>query len=181
MIKLTFSGWFECRIATDPDPTDEPRGVSGWTAAVAGEPVRPSLVQSEQPVQAALPQECQVGEAAERPVSQEQIALLHGVVHRRRGGEVVGAERGEVRLDEVAGLVVEEGQQVRHGEAAAGLLVAGLAEFGLEFGRVGHRDAAAVEQPDAGAVSSTAGNTPCPGPPRPAPADPLSPDAPAFS
>jgi hypothetical protein len=38
MIKLTFSGWFECRIATDPDPTDEPRGVSGWTAAVAGEP-----------------------------------------------------------------------------------------------------------------------------------------------
>ena len=38
MIKLTFSGWFECRLATDPDPTDEPRGVSGWTYAVAGEP-----------------------------------------------------------------------------------------------------------------------------------------------
>lgn len=38
MIKLTFSGWFECRLATDPDPADEPRGVSGWTYAVAGEP-----------------------------------------------------------------------------------------------------------------------------------------------
>ncbi|HWU89611.1 MAG TPA: hypothetical protein VN253_20255 [Kofleriaceae bacterium] len=38
MIKLTFSGWFECRLSTDPDPTDEPRGVSGWTYAVVGEP-----------------------------------------------------------------------------------------------------------------------------------------------
>jgi hypothetical protein len=38
MIKLTFSGWFECRLATDFDPADEPRGVSGFTYAVAGEP-----------------------------------------------------------------------------------------------------------------------------------------------
>jgi hypothetical protein len=38
MLTLLFSGWFECRLATDPDPTDEPRGVSGWTSAVAGEP-----------------------------------------------------------------------------------------------------------------------------------------------
>lgn len=38
MIKLTFSGWFECRLATDPDPADDPRGISGWTSAVAGEP-----------------------------------------------------------------------------------------------------------------------------------------------
>lgn len=28
----------QCRLATDPDPADEPRGVSGWTFAVAGEP-----------------------------------------------------------------------------------------------------------------------------------------------
>src|SRR3712207_1058344 len=38
MLSLKFEGWFECRLATDPDPTDEPRGVSGWTFAVAGEP-----------------------------------------------------------------------------------------------------------------------------------------------
>lgn len=37
MITIGFSGWFECRLATDPDPSDEPRGVSGWTYAVAGE------------------------------------------------------------------------------------------------------------------------------------------------
>ena len=35
---LKFAGWFQCRLATDPDPTDEPRGVSGYVRAVAGEP-----------------------------------------------------------------------------------------------------------------------------------------------
>jgi hypothetical protein len=35
---LKFSGWFQCRLATDPDPSDEPRGVSGYVHAVAGEP-----------------------------------------------------------------------------------------------------------------------------------------------
>jgi len=38
MLRLVFEGWFQCRLATDPDPPDEPRGVSGWTFAVAGEP-----------------------------------------------------------------------------------------------------------------------------------------------
>lgn len=38
MLTLEFAGWFCCRLATDPDPSDEPRGVSGWTYAVAGEP-----------------------------------------------------------------------------------------------------------------------------------------------
>jgi hypothetical protein len=38
MIQLQFEGWFECRLATDPDPSDEFRGISGWTFAVAGEP-----------------------------------------------------------------------------------------------------------------------------------------------
>ncbi|HEY7081413.1 MAG TPA: hypothetical protein VH500_17090 [Nitrososphaeraceae archaeon] len=35
---IKFAGWFQCRLATDPDPTDEPRGVDGYTHAVAGEP-----------------------------------------------------------------------------------------------------------------------------------------------
>jgi hypothetical protein len=37
-LSLHFEGWFQCRLATDPDPSDEPRGVSGSTFAVAGEP-----------------------------------------------------------------------------------------------------------------------------------------------
>src|ERR1700730_1603882 len=38
MMTLKFSGWFQCRLATDPDPSDEPRGVSGFTFALPGEP-----------------------------------------------------------------------------------------------------------------------------------------------
>jgi len=38
MLWLKFSGYFQCRLATDPDPTDERRGVSGYVHALAGEP-----------------------------------------------------------------------------------------------------------------------------------------------
>jgi hypothetical protein len=38
VIDLVFQGWFQCRLATDPDPYDEPRGVSGYVHAYAGEP-----------------------------------------------------------------------------------------------------------------------------------------------
>jgi hypothetical protein len=38
MLWLKFNGHFQCRLATDPDPTDERRGVSGYVHALAGEP-----------------------------------------------------------------------------------------------------------------------------------------------
>lgn len=38
MLILNFEGWFQMRMATDPDPTDELRGISGYTFAFAGEP-----------------------------------------------------------------------------------------------------------------------------------------------
>jgi hypothetical protein len=38
MLLLEFEGYFQMRMATDPDPTDEKRGVSGYTFALAGEP-----------------------------------------------------------------------------------------------------------------------------------------------
>jgi hypothetical protein len=38
LLVIAFSGWALLRLPTDPDPTDEPRGVSGYTFAFAGEP-----------------------------------------------------------------------------------------------------------------------------------------------
>lgn len=38
LLTLRFAGWFQCRQATDPDPTDDPYGTSGYTMALAGEP-----------------------------------------------------------------------------------------------------------------------------------------------
>jgi hypothetical protein len=37
MLTLEFEGWFQCRLATDPDPWDERRGISGWTFVYPGE------------------------------------------------------------------------------------------------------------------------------------------------
>ncbi|MEZ5944062.1 MAG: hypothetical protein R3C18_21940 [Planctomycetaceae bacterium] len=34
---LSFKGWAQCRMATDPDPSNEKRGVSGYTFALPGE------------------------------------------------------------------------------------------------------------------------------------------------
>ena len=41
---LEFGGYFQMRMATDPDPTDELRGVSGYTFALAGEPDLDAIV-----------------------------------------------------------------------------------------------------------------------------------------
>lgn len=38
MLSVRFEGWFQCRLPTNPDPADEPRGISGSTFALAGEP-----------------------------------------------------------------------------------------------------------------------------------------------
>jgi hypothetical protein len=38
VLNISFEGWFQFRMATDPDPPDEPRGISGPTMAIAGEP-----------------------------------------------------------------------------------------------------------------------------------------------
>jgi hypothetical protein len=37
-IWIKFAGWFQCRLATAPDPTDESRGVSGYAHALPNEP-----------------------------------------------------------------------------------------------------------------------------------------------
>jgi len=49
MLRIAFAGWFQCRLATDPDPYDEPRGVSGYVHAYAGEPDLDRLIQWQKP------------------------------------------------------------------------------------------------------------------------------------
>ncbi len=48
-LTLGFSGWCLMRLATDPDPTDEPRGVSGYTFAFGDEPDLDRLVRFQPP------------------------------------------------------------------------------------------------------------------------------------
>lgn len=50
MLDIHFDGWFQCRLATNPDPTDEPRGISGHTFALAGEPDLDRVIRFQDPV-----------------------------------------------------------------------------------------------------------------------------------
>ena len=50
MMEIHFDGWWQCRFATDPDPTDDPRGVSGPTFTTAGEPVFDRVIRFQSPV-----------------------------------------------------------------------------------------------------------------------------------
>jgi hypothetical protein len=50
VLRVHFQGWFQCRLATDPDPTDEPRGASGFNFALAGEPDLDRILRLHDPV-----------------------------------------------------------------------------------------------------------------------------------
>lgn len=50
MLLLEFAGWFQCRLATDPDPAEELRGVSGFTFALPGEPDLDRVIRFHDPV-----------------------------------------------------------------------------------------------------------------------------------
>jgi hypothetical protein len=47
---MKFCGWFQCRLATDPDPSDEPRGVSGYMKALPGEPDLDRIIKLQRPI-----------------------------------------------------------------------------------------------------------------------------------
>jgi hypothetical protein len=57
MLNIHFSGWFQYRAALDPDPIDEPRGVSGPTFAVAGEPPFDGLIRYQNAIAPRFPHE----------------------------------------------------------------------------------------------------------------------------
>lgn len=50
LVVLQFNGWVQVRLATNPDPTDEPRGVSGYTFALPGEPDLDRVLRTSNPV-----------------------------------------------------------------------------------------------------------------------------------
>jgi hypothetical protein len=50
MLFIKYEGWFQCRLATDPDPVDEPRGVSGYMKALPGEPDFDRIVRFHSPL-----------------------------------------------------------------------------------------------------------------------------------
>lgn len=50
MLELHFEGWFQCRLARDPDPSDEKRGISGASFATVYEPDLDRIIRLNDPV-----------------------------------------------------------------------------------------------------------------------------------
>ena len=55
MLTLKFEGFFQCRLATDPDPTDDRRGISGPTFTAPGEADLDRIIRLQDPVNLRLP------------------------------------------------------------------------------------------------------------------------------
>jgi hypothetical protein len=87
MMKINFEGWFQCRFATDPDPSDDPRGVSGPTFTVPGEPPFDRIIRLQDPVSPRYPHtvgvnvgsvEIDGAPAADHPLAGAAVSLLGG-------------------------------------------------------------------------------------------------------
>lgn len=104
MLRIEFDGFFQCRLATDPDPWDEPRGISGWTFALAGEPDLDRIVRFQDPL---------VVRSHGPPIGVEvRRVSLHGEAvpdHPLVGGRVELLDNP--KFEGRNGLVAEDGQE----------------------------------------------------------------------
>lgn len=82
MIELRYRGWFQCRLATDPDPFDEPRGVSGYVHAYVDEPDLDRVI-AMQPPRFTRSHGVDVGVHIDRVVREGQSVPDHPLVGAR--------------------------------------------------------------------------------------------------
>jgi hypothetical protein len=66
MLYITFSGYWQLRMALDPDPNDEPLGISGPVRVVPGEPVMDGIIRFQDPVHPRYPHDKDLGVTVER-------------------------------------------------------------------------------------------------------------------
>ena len=61
MLQIGFRGWWQLRMALDPDPNDEPVGISGPTVVAPGEPEFDGIIRLNDPVSPRFPHEHDIG------------------------------------------------------------------------------------------------------------------------
>jgi len=98
MLEIAFAGWYQCRLPTDPDAFDEPRGQSGWTFAMAGEPDLDRVIRFQNPV--APRSRCPAigvsvtavrvngAGVASHPLLNTPVVLLDNAVYEGRNGDI---------------------------------------------------------------------------------------------
>jgi hypothetical protein len=104
LLVCRFSGWVQVRLATNPDPTDEPRGVSGYTFALPGEPDLDRILRTSSPV-APRSHGPAIGVFV-RTVNIDGFDIV--------GHPLVGAQldlRGEPKFESVNEVMMEQGEE----------------------------------------------------------------------
>lgn len=102
MLTISFAGWLQVRLATDPDPFDEPRGVSGYLRTLPGEPDFDRIIRCDQPV------------APRTRAPAIGVKVTRAVVESS-GAEIPALRHAVVRLDPASkfegrnGIVAEDG------------------------------------------------------------------------
>jgi hypothetical protein len=139
---------------------------SGHDMRTAGREIDdPFLMRPKDAVQRTQNQQCHVAKRAKRPVAQHHVAGCEFRVQLGHAIQVVRAERSRDHLLKQAAAKVNQRQPVRRGKAATCGLPSWLTKMLLEFWRVGHREAGAIEheqavaEPQSG-VADTLGHLP---------------------
>jgi hypothetical protein len=122
-IEIDFRGWFQCRLATDPDRFDEPRGTSqGWTFALGDEPNLDRIIRFHNPVAHRshappigvwVDQVRQNGQiAATHPLLRAKVDLIDGPVFEGRNGRLAPTDTEPIvpwhlRIEGADGIVID--------------------------------------------------------------------------
>jgi hypothetical protein len=102
-IEIDFQGWYQCRLATDPDNYDERRGVRGWTFALADEPDLDRIIRFHGPI-AHRSHAPSIGVWVDEvrkdgqpvhphPLVQARVELLDSAVYEGRNGQIATSSR----------------------------------------------------------------------------------------
>jgi hypothetical protein len=104
MLVFHYEGWFQCRLATDPDPSDDPRGISGPTFAAVGEPDLDRVIRLQKPVAPRWPHDKDIGvnitrvtwqgqDQPKHPLRNGKVNLLNNPVFEGRNFLIAGTGR----------------------------------------------------------------------------------------
>ncbi len=122
-LDISFEGFWLCRLATDPDPSDEQRGVSGFTYSVAGESLlEPSIWCQPQDVETHYGRKDESDPYFDELVSNDQFHIRNireaspdfSVYNRAGLGiKVTGARLGGFPLEDLSAEYAQLGERLK--------------------------------------------------------------------
>jgi hypothetical protein len=103
------------------------------------------LVHTKDDVHAALDQQGDMGIGTEPPVRYQQVARWQGRMEGNHLGYIMGTQGSREDCQHHAGTGMTQRHQLGDGQAATGLLASWLANMGVQFGGIRHRNTGTID------------------------------------